>query len=179
MRFRFLVTPLAAVLFLAAPVAAQQATSASSLLSLIAPLILSAGTSTAIDADGWTPVSGAVARNDIQAMARVYHPDAVLVGADGTRPIAVALKGWGNDMIANRGKGVRASVALRFTKRQDDATTAFEFEVFKYTLTDRSGTSTPTYRRFESLLVKVHGKWRILMERQLEALTEAAWNELR
>ena len=138
----------------------------------------SSPTSAAIDADVWTPVSASVAHDDIAAMGRVYHPDAVLVTGDGTRPIAQALAGWGKDMTSNRSKGIRASVALRFAKRQDDATTAFESGIFQYTVTDRSGTSKPTYRRLEALLVKRGGKWRIVMEHQLDAVTEAAWNEL-
>jgi uncharacterized protein (TIGR02246 family) len=135
-------------------------------------------TGAAIDADVWTPVAASVVNDDIAAMGRVYHPDAVLVTADGTRPISQALAGWGKDMVTNKAKGTRATVALRFGKRQDDATTAFESGVFKYTVTDRSGTSTPSYRRFESLLVKSNGKWRVLMEHQLDAVTETAWNAL-
>ena len=30
----------------------------------------------------------------------------------------------------------------------------------------------------EALLVKHDGKWRVVMERQLESTTEAAWNAL-
>jgi hypothetical protein len=30
----------------------------------------------------------------------------------------------------------------------------------------------------EALLVKTGGKWRMIMERQLEAVDEAAWNAL-
>ncbi|MBK7832467.1 MAG: hypothetical protein IPJ56_09015 [Gemmatimonadetes bacterium] len=67
---------------------------------------------------------------------------------------------------------------FRFTKRQDDTETAFETGVFKYTLIDKAGVSTPSYRRLEALLVKRQGKWRIVMERQLDAVTEASWNAI-
>jgi ketosteroid isomerase-like protein len=67
-------------------------------------------------------------------------------------------------------------VQFRFTNRQDDAETAFETGIFKYTVTDRAGKSRPSYVRMEALLVKSGGKWRILMERQLEATDEAEWN---
>ncbi|MBK6845975.1 MAG: hypothetical protein IPG88_27540 [Gemmatimonadetes bacterium] len=46
--------------------------------------------------------------------------------------------------------------------------------MFKYTVIDKAGVSTPSYRRLEALLVKRQGKWRIVMERQLDAVTEAA-----
>lgn len=152
------------------------------LLGLIVPVLFGpvppSPTSAAIDADVWAPVAASVVNDDIAAMGRVYHPAAVLVTATRTQPIAQVLTGWGEDMVANKARGLRATVAFRFAKRQDDAETAFEAGMFKYTVTDRSGVSTPTYTRMEALLVKRQGKWRILMERQLEAVTEAAWNAL-
>lgn len=144
---------------------------ASALLASIAP----SPTSAAIDADVWAPIAASVVNDDIAAMGRTYHPDAVLVSDNGTRSIATALAGWGKDMVVNKAKGIRATVEFRFTKRQDDAETAFETGVFKYTVIDKAGVSTPSYRRLEALLVKRQGKWRIVMERQLDAVTEKAW----
>lgn len=147
---------------------------ASTLLASLAP----SPTSAVIDADVWKPIAASVVNDDIGAMGRTYHPDAVLVSNDGTRSIASALAGWGKDMVANKAKGTRATVEFRFTKRQDDTETAFETGVFKYTVIDKAGVSTPSYRRLEALLVKRQGKWRIVMERQLEAVTEATWNAI-
>lgn len=134
--------------------------------------------SAAIDADVWAPVAASVVNSDIVAMGRVYHPDAVLVSSGGTRSIRSALDGWGKDMVTARAKGERATVEFRFTKRQDDADSAFETGLFKYTVIDKSGKATPSYRQLETLLVRHQGKWRIIMERQLEAVSEAAWNAL-
>lgn len=148
-------------------------------LSLILPGVFAhpqTSSSAAIDADVWTPVAASVVNDDIVAMGRVYHADAILVTADGTRRISEALAGWGKDIVANKSKGIRASVEFRFSKRQDNAETAFETGIFKYTVTDKAGVSTPRYRRLEALLVKSGGKWRIVMERQLEATDEAGWN---
>jgi ketosteroid isomerase-like protein len=86
---------------------------------------------------------------------------------------------WGKDIAENKAIGTRATVEFRFTSRQSDAESAFETGVFKYTVIDKSGRSTPSYRRLESLMVKHQGKWRIVMERQLEAVTEATWNSMR
>jgi uncharacterized protein (TIGR02246 family) len=146
--------------------------------SLIAGGVTYSPTSAQIDADVWGAVAASVTNNDIAAMARVYHPDAVLVTSSGTRPISSALAGWGKDMVANKAQGIRASVEFRFTTRQDDSTTAFETGAFKYTVTDKAGVTKPAYRRLETLLVKRQGKWRIVMERQLDAVTEAAWNAM-
>jgi uncharacterized protein (TIGR02246 family) len=132
----------------------------------------------AIDRDVWTAVAASVVNDDIVAMGRVYHPDAVLVSNAGTRSIRAALDGWGKDMVANKAKGIRATVEFRFTKRQHDTDTAFETGVFKYTVIDKAGVRTPSYRQLETLLVKQQGTWRIVMERQLDAVTEAAWNAL-
>jgi hypothetical protein len=112
-------------------------------------------------------------------MAAIYHPDAVLVGDNGTVPIAEQLARWGRDMEAAKREGKSASVAFRFTARQDDRKTAFETGMFKYSVTAPSGEETSYYVPFEQLLVKKDGKWLILMERQLEAADEAAWAALR
>ena len=157
--------------------------SSTALISLfsVSLLVANAGaqkspTTAAIDAEVWAPISASVVNDDIAAMVRLYHPDAILVTETGTRRIGDALAGWGKDMVANKAKGIKATVEFRFSKRQDDAQTAFEVGIFKYTVKDKAGVSTPRYRRLEALLVKSSGKWLILMERQLEATDEAGWN---
>lgn len=135
-------------------------------------------TSAEIDAQVWAVVAASVVNADIVAMGRTYHPAAVLVTHGGTKPISAALDGWGKDMVIARKDGIRAKVELRFDKRQDDATTAFEAGAFKYTTTDRAGKSTSSYTRLEALLVKTNARWQTVMERQLNPITEDAWNQL-
>jgi ketosteroid isomerase-like protein len=137
-----------------------------------------AQSSAEIDRQVWQPLAASVTHDDIEAMGRAYHPDAVVVTKDGTQPIAAALDRWGRDMVIAKQKGVRASVAFRFTMRQDGPTTAFESGAFRYATTDKAGTETPGYVRFEALLVKTSSGWRVVMERQLDAITEAAWHAL-
>ncbi len=155
----------------AAP-ASQPAQSAAAAVAAASP------TSAEIDRDVWAPVSASVANDDIVAMGRPYHPAAVLVTKAGTKPIAAALDGWGKDIVVAKKNGIRATVEFRFASRRDDATTAFETGIFKYTTTDRAGVTTPRYVELEALLVKHNGKWLLVMERQLESTTEAAWNAL-
>ena len=131
-----------------------------------------------IDRDVWAAVSRTVVEKDIKGMSAVYHTDAVLVGGNGTVPIAGPLAKWGQDMEAAREAGTSESVSFRFTHRQDDETTAFETGMFRYTVTDPAGAEMSYYIPFETLLVKREGKWLILMERQLEAADEAAWATL-
>ncbi len=135
-------------------------------------------TTAEIDTQVWAAVRASVVAGDIVAMGRTYHPAAVLVSTSGTKPIATTLADWGKDMVTAKKDGVRATVELRFDTRQDDATTAFEVGAFKYTTTDRAGKQTPSYRGMEALLVKTNGRWQIMMERQLDAITEAAWGQL-
>ncbi len=143
-----------------------------------APVLALAQSSAEIDRQVWQAVARSVVDHDIVAMGRVYHPAAVLVSLKGTTPISAALERWGRDMVTAKAKGDRASVEFRFTTRQDDATTAFEAGAFRYATTDKAGVSTPGYVRFEALLVKGAGGWQMVMERQLDAITEREWNAL-
>jgi len=137
-----------------------------------------AASSAEIDRDVWSVFVATVAADDIVGMGRAYFPDAVLVSPKGTRPIKATLEGWGRDMVAAKSRGDRATVEFRFSRRQDDSTTAFEAGIFKYTVIARSGASTPKFYPFEELLVKTDGKWRVLMERQFDPVTEDAWDKL-
>ena len=157
-----------------------------SFVVLSVPLLLAAPrsqpaagpTSATIDATVWAPASTAVAKDDITGLGRIYHPAAVLVSTSGTKPIAQAIAGWGKDMVTAKQAGTKATVAFRFTKRQDDAESAFESGIFKYTTTTRAGVASPSYRKFEALLVKLGGKWLVTMERQLDGASESEWNAL-
>ena len=131
-----------------------------------------------IDVDVWSVFVATVAADDIVRMGEVYLPNAVLVGPQGTKAIKEALEGWGRDMAAAKAKGTRATVEFRFVRRQDDATTAFETGMFKYTVIEKSGASSSKVYPFEQLLVKTNGKWRVLMERQFAEVTQDAWDKL-
>ena len=76
------------------------------------------------------------------------------------------------------GQGQSATVEFRFSRRQDDATTAFEAGIFKYTVIEKSGASNPKFYPFEQLLAKTNGKWRVLMERQFAEVTQGEWDKL-
>jgi ketosteroid isomerase-like protein len=136
-----------------------------------------AATSREIDAQVWAPVSAAVARDDMDALGRLYHPAAVVVTPTGTKRIAGAIRGWRDDAMAAKAKGLKATVEFRFSRRQDDATSAFEVGMFKYTQIDANG-PRPRFIPFECLLIKENGKWVMVMEHQLEAGTESGWNAL-
>jgi uncharacterized protein (TIGR02246 family) len=131
-----------------------------------------------IDAEVWSAVSAAVARDDMDALARLYHPAAVVVMPGGTNRISTQMKKWKDDALGTKAKGVKATVEFRLTRRQDDSASAFEAGMFKFTQTEPTGAAKSQFIPFECLLVKEGGRWLMMMERQLEPGTEAAWNAL-
>ena len=137
-----------------------------------------AETTEPIDRDVWSVIVRTVTEDDIEGMATVYHPDAVLVNARGTVPLADQFVKWGRDMEQAASAGARARVEFRFSNRQIGETTAFETGMFRYTTITSSGEETDYFVPFEALLVKKGGKWAMLMERQLAAADEAAWDKL-
>lgn len=139
-----------------------------------------AAVSRAIDAEVWQVITDTVAAGDAAAMGRVYHPDAVLVSAYRKKSVAIAeiLKVWADGMAKDKAEGGRATVAFRLATRTDNAATAFETGIFKYTAFNRAGVATVSYTPCEMLLVKKDGAWRILMERQLAATDAVAWDKL-
>jgi len=137
--------------------------------------------SSKIDEDVWSVVRRTVVEDDIEGMATLYHPDGVLVGRNGTVPISEQLAKWGQDMAEAKRVGTTATVAFRFTERQDGERTAFESGMFKYMATTADGEASSYHVPFEALLVKKDGKWLIVMERQLGISDEAgraAWAAL-
>jgi uncharacterized protein (TIGR02246 family) len=153
------------------------------LLALLAPIapiaLLAQSSSKAIDTEVWSVISATVARNDAAGMAATYHPDAVYVGANGTLLIKTQLVKWGKDMADAQKKGDKAAVEFRWSKRQDDAETAFESGVFKYTTLPKSGAGASRYVTFEALLEKHQGKWRMVMEHQIAPTTADVWNRMK
>ena len=159
-------------------VVAHSAFKASIAAQTAKPATANAQSTQDIDRDVWSVFSATVATDDIVRMGEAYFPNAVLVTPNGTSPIKDALDRWGRDMVAAKAKGNRATVEFRFSRRQDDASTAFEAGIFKYTVIDKSGTTTPKFYPFEALLGKANGKWRVLMERQFAEVTQAEWDKL-
>ena len=125
---------------------------AAALVAWAAPLSAQSteASSGAIDAQVWTAIATSVLENDIAGMAATYHTDAVLVTTRGTTPIARALAGWGQSMETMKRNGSRASVAFRFSLRQDGAETAFESGMFNYAVIDSAGATTRFIIPFEA-----------------------------
>jgi len=164
-----LLTALAAIaLTLPAASAAQSSTAAGA-----------DGSSAAIDKQVWSAISASVVDQDIGAMAATYHPNAVVVTPGRTVPARTQLPQWGEDMETAKARGETATVEFRFTKRLDNAETAFETGMFKYTVVDGAGKATSYHVPMEALLVHVNGRWVVVMEHQFAAVTPQEWEALK
>jgi hypothetical protein len=131
-----------------------------------------------LDRELYAVLVATVTTDDIGGMGALYFANAVLVSPTGTTPIKATLERWGSDMTAAKAKGNRATVEFRFTQRLDNATTAFDAGLFKYTVIEKSGATSSKYYPFEMLLAKINGKWLILMERQFAEVSREAWDKL-
>jgi ketosteroid isomerase-like protein len=131
--------------------------------------------STELDAF-WSEVARTVAEGDFAGYAATYHPDAVLVNgaSDTSYPIASALQGWEQGFIDTREGKMEASVEFRFTRRQNDETTAHETGIFHYSANPAEGNASDQLIHFEALLVKKDG-WKMVMEYQKTPATPEEW----
>ena len=124
----------------------------------------------------WAEISRTVGEGDFEGCAELYHPDAVLVaGGSGTYPIARALAGWKQGFDDTREGRAKAGVEFRLLERLNDATTAHETGIFRYTLEPVDGDDVVAQVQFEALLVKKDGKWLMVMEYQKGPATDAEW----
>lgn len=119
-----------------------------------------------------------VAEVDFDAMAAAYHADAVLVNAKATTSVRDVMPLWKAAGEKLQSEGRQASVAFRFSSRQQDSTSAFESGIFRYATIGKDGVEKVAFVHFENLAVFRDGRWLTLMERQLAATDLSAWNTL-
>jgi hypothetical protein len=129
----------------------------------------------------WARVSKAVNTGDFASYTDTCHPLGVLVSGtkEMSQPLSVALARWEKEFDLTREGKTKNTVDFRFVRRNGDATTAFETGIFRYSLELPGEPPKVEYIRFEALLVKENGAWKILMENQQAAVTEAEWDALK
>lgn len=125
----------------------------------------------------WAEVSKTVESGDFDGYAATYHPDAVVIFGDTTQPISEALAGWEAGFDDTRTGLLEASVDFRFSERRNDATTAHETGIFRYSAFSPADDGSVQYVHFEALLVR-KDRWMMMMEFQRGAATEAEWAAL-
>jgi len=128
----------------------------------------------------WARVSHAVKTGDLEAYRATCHSDGVLVSGKGAKSelLSQALVRWGKEFADTKAGKMKAQVEFRFSGRITGKNTAHETGIFLY-LSKRKGEEwKKDYVHFEALLVKKNGKWKILMEFQKSAASEAEWSAL-
>lgn len=128
----------------------------------------------------WAEVSRSVKQGDFQAYKAGCHPKAVLVsGTKGlSYPLAQALNRWKTEFDDTKAGDIEASVEFRFSDRFGDTQTAHESGVFLYTQKKKDAEAIQEYIAFEALLLKENGKWQILMEYQMKAVSKEEWDKI-
>lgn len=127
----------------------------------------------------WSEVSRSVREGDFKGYSATCDPQGILVsGAKKTSyPLAEALAKWKQGFDDTKAKRLEASVEFRFSQRIHGSKTAHETGIFRYaTVTD--GKETVAYINIEGLLRKSDDGWKIVMEYQKSAATEAEWKAL-
>jgi len=128
----------------------------------------------------WAELSRTIREGDFAALQATCHENAVLV--TGTRktsyPLSQALARWKKDFDDTKAGMTQPTVDFRFSHRFGDATTAHEAGVFRYISRAADQPEQTDYIAFEALMLKQDGKWKMLMEYQIGAVTQAEWDAL-
>jgi ketosteroid isomerase-like protein len=125
----------------------------------------------------WAEVSRTVIEGDFQAYAKTYHEDAIVVSglSKTSQPVSRSLAEWEEGFIQTSAGKNKVGLEFRFTQRINDASTAHETGLFRYSSTAEDGTTKVSYIRFEALLIKKNG-WKTLMEYQKTLATPEEWD---
>ena len=128
----------------------------------------------------WAEVSRTVAEGDFEGYKASYHEDAILVSGPSKTSYLIeqAFDRWEQGFTDTKAGKMEASVEFRFTQRFNDADTAHETGMFYYSTKAETGERTDSYAHFETLLIKKNG-WKIMMEYQKSAATQAQWDAAR
>ncbi len=152
------------------------------LLSIVslAPLQAHAQGPTELDAL-WAEVARSVATGDADLYLSTDHPDAIFVSTRRgiTRTVAEDVEANRAAWNDTRDGRARRSVEFRFTERLNNATSAHEVGIFRYSSTEADGTTRVALIHFEAALVKKDGRWLQLLELQTSDATAAEWDAAR
>ncbi len=129
----------------------------------------------------WIQVASAAAAGDIEAMKAHYHPDAVLVKPDTTISVTEAFRyRWKKEIFEVRDGKRKNKLDFRFSQRIGNDITAMERGIYYYNSIETASGEVlgDSYVHFETLLVKVDGKWVATMEFQKGEATFEQWEAL-
>ena len=132
-----------------------------------------------IDKELWKPLIESVYEADYPLHESCYHPSAIMVLEINGETMSGKqwLEGVKTGFEARKTEAKTTYIKMRFSKRLHDSVSGYETGIFHFS-NIRDGERTNKYVKFQFLLTRENGKWQLLLENQLERLTEEDWNAL-
>jgi ketosteroid isomerase-like protein len=114
----------------------------------------------------WKPFIEGYNTFNVEKFFSVYSKDVVRVPIDEKKIFTFSeyKKVVNREYQFNKNYKIKAAIELRFTHRIHTAERAFEKGIFKIKLTDNNGKPETIYSRFEVVLQKENGFWRITFD---------------
>jgi hypothetical protein len=127
----------------------------------------------------WQEVARTVTTGNFEAYAAGYHADAIYVSESEklSQPISLKMDGWRQGFLDTQQGKAHPALDFRFSQRLNDATSAHETGIFRYSSGNGEGSGNTVYVHFEALLIK-KGRWLTVMEYQKSPATEEEWDSL-
>ena len=126
----------------------------------------------------WNKLKKTISSGDFRSFKSAYHRDAVLVNGISNKcyPIKKAFSGWKQGFMDTKAGVLDANLELKFSRRIFDSSTAHEVGIFHYYTIDKDGKQTDAYVHFESLWIKKHSRWVMMMENQISRTNKEEWD---
>lgn len=133
-----------------------------------------------IEEDVWIPFLAAATAFDAEGFLAVQSPDLVRVSEDTSE--VYGLERYANEIRAGfkraRTRGLKRQSEMRFLSRTSSGDLAYQSGYFHSRATLPSGEEKVRYSRFEVVLRKENGKWKILLDKDTSdggKITEAMY----
>ena len=140
------------------------------LFTLVASLILSAAVAQTsekeINQQVWKVFIKSYNAFDTEQFMSLYSKDVVRVPQDEKKIFSFAeyKKNINRENQFNKNYKIKASLEIRFTQRISTPTTAFETGIYKISMVENTGKKAVIYNRFQVLLRKENGVWKIFVD---------------
>ena len=128
----------------------------------------------------WDKMKISIRSGDFRSFKTYYHRDAVFVNGISNKsyPIKNAFDVWKQGFLDTKKGLIDANLELKFSRRIFDSSTAHEVGIFHYYTIDKDGKQTDAYVHFESLWIKKHSRWVMMMENQISRTNKQEWDSI-
>tara|TARA_B100000945_G_scaffold144845_1_gene115977 strand:+ start:38 stop:511 length:474 start_codon:yes stop_codon:yes gene_type:complete len=128
----------------------------------------------------WDKMKISISSGDFRSFKTYYHRDAVFVNGISNKsyPIKNAFVTWKQGFLDTKKGLIDANLELKFSRRIFDSSTAHEVGIFHYYTIDKDGKQTDAYVHFESLWIKKHSRWVMMMENQISRTNKEEWDSI-